>query len=488
MKNKSLIATFLLAFLLLVVFSLALREYSQPNALIMEVEQHWDTYCVGGTCIPGTHNIAVADADGDEQDEIITGGLAYSIINETRTSLGAPLRIWNWNGQNLTLEKSENWPGNIGCIYAGDADGDGETEILTAGGLINNTSTAFSLRIWNWNGQNLTLRGNYPEVYANAIFVADVDNDNKPEILTVGRAYNTSQPNAQLSVWQWNGNSLSLKAKAEWTAPNDIARANSVNAADLDNDGTVEIATCGYINSPKNSSGQLRVWQLNDAELSLRCSAEWRKADGYALDVAGNVMGNTMAYNIKISDVDDDGFAEIITGGVTYNGDKIEGQLRIWNWTGNNLNLETSREWTNLDLTELKAISINDVDADGKKEIVTSGVTTKYGHWTNETNKEKAELKVWNWNENTLTLKQSTEWIVGEGVCAWNVATGNLTGDGKMRIVTVGCMYVATLCDPDMRIWTITNNASTELVIAAGAIVALIALASIYILVKRFRG
>ena len=35
------------------------------------------------------------------------------MVNETRGSIGAPLRIWSWNGQILTLEKSENWPGNI---------------------------------------------------------------------------------------------------------------------------------------------------------------------------------------------------------------------------------------------------------------------------------------------------------------------------------------------------------------------------------------
>ena len=195
-------------------------------------------------------------------------------------SLGAPLRIWSWNGQNLTLEKSENWPGSIWCVFAGDADGDGDVEVLTVGGLSNATGTVSSLRLWNWNGQSLVLRGSYAGISASSIFVQDVDKDNKPEILSVGRASNFSQPNAQLNVWQWDGNNLSLKARMEWSAESDVARANSVNAADLDDDGTVEIVTCGYVNSPKNCSGQVCVWQFDGVDLLLKASAEWRKVDG----------------------------------------------------------------------------------------------------------------------------------------------------------------------------------------------------------------
>ena len=227
----------------------------QSESLVMEVEQHWDTYGIGGTCIPGSHNLAIADVDNDGVNEIITGGFSYSMMNETRGSLGAPLRIWSWNGQNLTLEKSENWPGNIWCVSAGDADGDGTVEILTAGRLSNNASSVSSLRIWNWNGQNLALRGSYTEISVSSIFVADVDQDNMPEILTVGRTYNASQPSAQLSIWRWDGDNLSLKTSVEWSAKSGIARARSVHAADLNKDGVIEIVTGGYVNSLENSSG-----------------------------------------------------------------------------------------------------------------------------------------------------------------------------------------------------------------------------------------
>jgi hypothetical protein len=428
------------------------------DSLMLEVEQHWDTYDVGGTCISGTHNLAVTDVDGDGVNEIITGGFSYSMANGTRTSLGAPLRIWSWNGKTLTLEKGENWPGNIGCVFAGDADGDGEVEILTTGGLGNATSSISSLRIWNWNGKNLVLRGSYAGVLANSIFVDDVDKDNMPEILTVGRAYNNSQPNAQLSVWQWKIENLSLKTSAEWSAMNDIARVSSVYAADLNRDDVIEIVTCGYANNPKNCSGQLRVWQFDGTNLSLKADAEWRMVDGYSVDNAGNIMGNTMAHNVKAGDVDDDGFPEIVTGGFTYDGEKVKGQLRIWNWTEGSLNLENSQEWTTSDITELKSISINDVDGDGKIEIVTSGSSAGYDSFAQgAANKAQAQIRVWSWDGHTLTLKQSKDWIVGEAVCAWNTGTGDLDNDGVNEIVTVGCMQIENRsdCDPDLRIWSL---------------------------------
>jgi hypothetical protein len=459
MKHKTALALFIILPLLTLALFATHESSAQSNSLIVEAEQHWDTYGAGGTCIPGGHNLFVADVDGDGAKEMITGGFSYNYLpNDNRTLFWAPFKIWNWDGTNLTLEKNYSWTGNIGCVYAGDADGDGKTEIITAGWLTNSTNSVSSLRIWHWNGQDLVLRGSYEGISVNAIFVGNVDKDNKPEIVTVARAYNTTQSPAQLSVWQWDGNSFSLKKSAEWSAASDIARGSSVNAGDLDKDGVIEIVTCGYVNNLKNCSGQVRVWQFDGTDLSMKANAEWRMVDGYSVDNAGNVMGNTMAHNVKVGDVDDDGFLEIVTGGFTYDGEKVKGQLRIWNWTGGILNLEKSQEWMTSDITEIKSVSLNDVDGDGKIEIVTSGSSAGYDSFAQDAaNKAQAQIRVWSWDGNTLTLKQSKDWIVGEAVCAWNVGTGDVDNDGVVEIVTVGCMQIENShdCDPDLRIWSL---------------------------------
>jgi hypothetical protein len=462
-SNHPIFKCFLSVFLVFLIFGLGVnwRVGAQSESYILEVEQHWDTFGVGGTCISGGHNLAVADVDGDGVKEIVTGGSSYYLLpNGSRSIRSAPLKIWNWDGKNLTLEKSYSWTGNIRCVYAGDADGDGKIELVTAGSMANSTGNYPSLRIWTWDGETLALRGSYEGKNIGSVSIGDVDGDGKPEIVTVGR-FNDPEAVAQLSIWRWDGKSLALNASVNCCATKE-ARANSVFAFDLNNDGVAEIVTVGYANDIKNSSGQLRIWQFDGTDPIITDNAEWRMVDGvYSVDVAGNPMGNTMVSNVKVADVDGDGVPEIVTGGFTYNGTKAEGQLRIWNWSGGVLNLEKSQEWVNLDITRSTSISINDVDGDGKKEIVTSGDTAGYGSWApNAPDKTRAELKVWSWDGNTLTLKQSKDWIVGEAVSAWNVGTGDVDNDGVVEIVTVGCMQTGNLCDPDLRIWSLPETSA----------------------------
>jgi hypothetical protein len=471
MKHKTILALFILSLLLTLALFATQESFAQSSSLTLEAEQHWETYGVGGTCISGTHNLFVADVDGDDIMGIVTGGSMYNVVNGTSTAREAPLKIWNWDGQNITLEESHKWAGNIGCVYAGDADGDGIVEIITAGSVRNSTGNYTSLRIWNWNGETLVLRASYEGTPVSSIFVSDVDKDSTPEIITVGRSYSGAQSGAQLCVWHLEGNSLTLQGNVEWAVAN-VSRANSVCAYDLNNDGQIEIITGGYANDLKNSSGQLRIWHWNGEEFSLKANEEWRLKDNvYGLTISGNIMGNTIAHNVKVGDVDGDGTPEIVTGGFAYDGEKVNAQLRIWSWNGQTLALEKSQEWATDYITEIKSISLNDVDGDGRKEIVTSGmVGAQGGFWDNGTAPEMAQLRVWGWDGTTLTLKQSQDWVIGDGVCAWNVATGDVDKDGTVEIVTVGCMYVGNLCDPDMRIWSIARESGSPLYVFSAII------------------
>jgi hypothetical protein len=486
MKHKTILALFILSLLLTLALFATHESFAQSSSLTLEAEQHWETYGVGGTCIAGTHNLFVADVDGDGVMEIITGGSMYNLVNGTSTAREAPLKIWNWDSQNITLEESHKWAGNIGCVYAGDADGDGIVEIITAGSVRNSTGNYTSLRIWN--GETLVLRASYEGTPVSSIFVSDVDKEGTPEIITVGRSYSGAQSGAQLCVWHLEGNSLTLQGNVEWAVAN-VSRANSVCAYDLNNDGQIEIITGGYANDLKNSSGQLRIWHWNGEEFSLKANEEWRLKDNvYGLTISGNIMGNTIVHNVKVGDVDGDGTPEIVTGGFAYDGEKVDAQLRIWSWNGQTLALEKSQEWATDYLTEVKSISLNDVDGDGRKDIVTSGmVGAQGGFWDNGTAPEMAQLRVWGWDGTTLTLKQSQDWVIGDGVCAWNVATGDVDKDGTVEIVTVGCMYSGNLCDPDMRIWSIPEGLPIEFIIAAVTSVAVIVLASVFLFAKKSR-
>jgi hypothetical protein len=199
-------------------------------------------------------------------------------------------------------------------------------------------------------------------------------------------------------------------------------------------------------------------------------------------------MGNTVVSKVKIGDVDGDGSPEIVTGGFAYDGDKVDAQLRIWNWNGQALILEKSQEWTTQDIVQVVGVSINDVDGDGRKEIVTSGVSAASGSFYSGV-PEMAQLRVWSWDGKTLTLKNGQDWFIDNGAAAWHVASGDVDKDNVTEMVTVGCTYLNNMCDPDMRIWSISNEASSSPYVLLGAvgIVAVIAVAVVFFLVRKKR-
>jgi len=469
---------------------------AETGSLTLEKEQHWETYGVGGTCITGPHNLFLEDVDGDGFVEIIAGGFAYQNVGGTRIAPENSLTIWNWNGQNLASHTSYRWnttvTNSFSCLYAADADGDGNIEILTGGRFRNGSKSFTQLGVWSWDGINLVMQSStelkdLEGASLSSIFVSDLDNDGKSEIITAGRTYDDTKASAQLRIWHLNANRLVLQKSVEWCAVKE-ASAISVCASDVNDDGVTEIITCGFDHDLENSTGQLRLWKWDGTALTMEESQEWRMTDGYMLNIAGNVMGNTIANVVRADDVDYDGLPEIVTGGFTYDGTYANAQVVIWRWNGESLTQVGSSHWHTEDINEVKSMSIEDVDGDGKQEIVTSGFVGNPTEWPEPSN-TLGQLRVWSWDGKTLTMKYSQDWIAGNSTTAWNVGTGDVDKDGVTEIITVGCIYVDTLCDPDMRIWSIARETASPpypLLATLGA-VAVIGLVMTFLFVRKRR-
>lgn len=486
-KRKIILVSFLL-----LVLSLFMRATAsgQGEDLTLEAEQNWDTYGVGGTCVYGTHNIFVADVDGDGSMEIVTGGFTYNNVNGLRTTSEAPLKVWSWNGQNITLKASTNWIGTIICLYAADLDADSVPEIITAGSSRNATgNSTSSLRIWQMTKGELTLKASRDGISVNSIFVSDADNDGISEILTVGRARINKLTVSQLCLWNFEDKALTLDKSVSLAASN-ITSANSVFAADLDDDSDQEIAIGGYSDNLNNSKGQLSIWQCNGQTFTLKATETWQLSTGSAKTIAGGTQGNTAVNNVKAADLDGDGYKEIVTGGFAFDGEKVNAQVKVWRWDGDALTEKASQEWATDYLTEAKCIALNDVDGDGKTEIVQSGITAAKDSFKNsEAIHDRGQLRVWGWNATALTLKQSKDWTFDNGACAWNVASGDVDKDGVVEIITVGCTALGDLCDPDMRVWSLPNaNAfSSYLTYAVAAVLLAAGFSTIYLLIVKKR-
>jgi LPXTG-motif cell wall-anchored protein len=468
------VVSYLILVLLIVITSISVVA-AQSDNFILEVEKNWETYRVGGTCISGGNNIFVGNIDSDTQFEIITGGSSYSLLaNGSTGNREAPLRIWNWDGKNLSLKLGQNWLGSISCVYSGDVDGDGQMELFTAGTERNETGACPSLIVWNWDGSSLSPKARVDGIPTTAVCVNDVDRDGKKEIISVGRFNNTGRYGAKLYLWSLENGSLTLKSSVDWCLTN-VTSVSSVASQDLDGDGNIEIVTGGTAYDLKNSSGHLRIWQYDGKALSIKANEEWRLKEGvYGLTISGGVQGNTGVNNLKVGDVDGDGTLEVVTGGFACDGQKVVAQLRVWGWSSSALVLESTSEWTTDYLTEVKSVSLNDVDGDSQVEIITSGITCAEGSFVStSTVPEQAQLRVWSLESQSLRLEQGKDWWIDEGACAWSVGSGDVDGDGVKEIVTVGCTYFSNLCDPDMRIWSLPQTGAFPVfyAIAGGIIV-----------------
>jgi hypothetical protein len=438
--------------------------YPQSDRVNLEAEQNWDTYGVGGTCAVGTQNIFVGDVDGDRTSEIITGGFSYSNSN-SGTSIGAPFKVWIWNGQNVTLKANMTWSGSILCLYAADVDQDGITDVLCAGGLFGESrNSTNSLRVLNLIDEQVSLKAEYTGMPINAMFVSDVDKDGTNDLLTVGQTgmYSKNVGPSQLSLFHLQGSDLTLVNSLPLAQFN-VTSANSVYASDLDNDGTVEIIVAGYSDSLPNSKGLVSIWCWNGQHFSQKTAITWQLTGGTAINPAGGTQGNTAVNNVKAGDLDGDGKKEIVTAGFAYDGTRIDGQVKVWRWDGSNLIELASQEWTDDYMTEAKSVALNDVNGDGKVEIVQSGIVAAEGSFNNpEAVHDRGELRVWSFNETSLGLIETKDWTFDEGVCAWNVGCGDVDQDGVVEMITVGCSALHGDCDPDMRIWSLVVEANSS--------------------------
>ncbi len=458
---KHAICVFLIV--LVASFLLTCQANAQTNDLKLEAKQQWDTYLVGGTCIPGGHNLFASDIDNDGVVEIVTGGIMYE-ANSSFDAGYAPLKIWSWNGKTVFREGALNWEGGIWCVYASDLNGDGTVEIITAGSAKNQTGqVTTALKIFHFKNQELSFVTEYEGISINSLTVADLNGDGRGELITVGGYRIDSVTSAQLCTWRYENESLLLTNRF---VLENVKEANSVVASDLDKDGIMEIVTAGYAGNLTNSKGALCVWHLEGQDLVLKSSEQWQNLEGYGLTISGSVQGNTVVNSVKSSDVDGDGAGEIVTGGFSYDGSNVTAQVRIWRWNKEGLKLMANQEWASNYLTEVKCVFLDDVDDDSTAEIITSGVVCAEGSFSNNaTISETAQLRVWDLHGDKLSVKHSKEWVTDEGVCAWNVATADLLNDGVKEIISVGCSYLSNLCDPDMRIWsvpTVTNEPDTS--------------------------
>jgi hypothetical protein len=280
------------------------------------------------TSADGAVSVHAADLDGDGRLDVLSASRGDNKVAWYKNGGGTPVV---WIPHNISTI-------TVGAVaaYPADVDGDGRLDVLSAGMDGNRI-------LWFKNG------GGIPVVWTpfnitssivspTFVYAADMDGDGRLDVLSASR-------DGASIAWHKNGAGNPMV----WTSYNISTTAPyalSVNAADLDGDGRLDVLSASYTDDKiawyKNGGGSPMVWTQYNISTT---------ADG--------------AHSVHAVDVDGDGRVDVLSA--AYNGNTV-----AWYKNGGG----SPMAWTpyTIATTAYGAISVvsADVDGDGRQDVVSA--------------------------------------------------------------------------------------------------------------------
>jgi hypothetical protein len=464
------ISVSIILFVSLIGYVGALNAQSSTEMRSDEIKLHLDNYTHWNSSNNTLNNaVYVDDLNGDGKIEVITLGNFY---NSTDSKTYGQLRIWNYTANNrtrgvLNLKAERTWTDdttNEYSVVVDDLNHDGHKKIITGGatrdvldsnydgwiewltriitgGVTRDVWDNADLRIWNYTNGEINLEAvknwymvnvtNFTTIFT--VTTGDINNDGHDEIITGGMG-NATNYIAQLSVWNYTNSMINLIAGTEWRT-NGRTEIQSVRVADLDHDGTLEIIAGGLSTGglrPKDRfqmgreyayQAEVSIFKVINNTIKLENRTKWQS------------YSDTIVYSVAARDIDNDGDVELVTGGLENDGVNRKAQLRIWNYSNNKLNLEHEEIWNGGGDTEIYSILLSDINADGKMEIITAGMS-------NDRRNDRGEIRIYTWLNNKMSLRSSYEWSDGrpilEGELDDSLKVADLNNDSTKELITGG--------------------------------------------------
>jgi hypothetical protein len=275
-------------------------------------------------------------------------------------------------------------------VYATDIDNDGDVDVL--GSARRDDEVTW----WENDGSESftknTIDGDFDG--AETIYAADIDDDGDMDIL------GASNEDDDIVWWE---NTATFSFDPSWTASDiatSVSGAASVFAADMDNDGDMDIVSASM-------NDDTIAWYENDGA----ANPSWTAAD-----IDTNADG---AYDVHVADMDNDGDLDILSA--SQSDDTI-----AWYESDGNANPSWSASDIATNAEGAKSVFAADMDNDGDMDILSASYND--------------DTIAWYENDGESDPSWTASDIVTDADGAWSVFAADMDNDGDMDIVSASML------------------------------------------------
>jgi hypothetical protein len=285
-------------------------------------------FAVGNT----PYSVAVADLNGDGKLDVVAA-------NENNNTVS--VLLGNGNG---TFQAAQNFStgSNPRAVAIADVNGDGVPDLITANYYSSGSSTV-SVLLGNGNGTFQTAQNFSVPTGAEAVAVADLNGDGKPDLAVANEG---GGKGGVVSVLLGNGDGTFQAAQNTSTGANG---PTSIAVDDFNGDGKPDLVIAFFGTTP----GTVSVFLGN--------------GDGTFAAAQNFTTGNS-SFRVLAADVNGDGRADIVTA----NGNDTSGTVSVLLGNGNGT-FQAAKNYTVANTP--KGVALGDVNGDGRLDVITANTS-----------------------------------------------------------------------------------------------------------------